>query len=205
MTGLIERTLRWLGEQVPGRLSMPGDDRYSAATAIWAKPIGHMPRAVVHCRTAGDVGSAVRAARDCDLPLSVRGGGHDWAGRAPCDGIVIDLSGMNAVACSQEAPRPAWRRAMGAMSNGSPEPSGIMIPTTSSAPPFRCRPAGQWPAYHDARAFAGSGNMLLEPHTGDPRSCPARKQQTMSTRWIKGETSWGRVEELSQAFIRQGR
>ena len=37
---------------------------------------------------------AIRAARECDLPLSVRGGGHDWAGRA---GIVIDLSGMNAV------------------------------------------------------------------------------------------------------------
>jgi FAD/FMN-containing dehydrogenase len=102
MTGLIERTLRWLGEQVPGRLSMPGDDRYSAATAIWAKPIGHMPRAVVHCRTAGDVGSAVRAARDCDLPLSVRGGGHDWAGRALCDGIVIDLGGMNAVAVGSD-------------------------------------------------------------------------------------------------------
>ena len=41
--------------------------------------------------------SAIRAARDCDLPLSVRGGGHDWAGRALCDGLVIDLSGMNEV------------------------------------------------------------------------------------------------------------
>src|SRR5215813_2091060 len=40
---------------------------------------------------------AIRAARECDLPLSVRGGGHDWAGRALCEGIVIDLSGMNAV------------------------------------------------------------------------------------------------------------
>jgi hypothetical protein len=35
MTGLIERTFRRLGEQLPGRLSMPGDDRYAAATAIW--------------------------------------------------------------------------------------------------------------------------------------------------------------------------
>ena len=40
---------------------------------------------------------AIRAARDCDLPLSVRSGGHDWAGRALCNGIVIDLNGMNAV------------------------------------------------------------------------------------------------------------
>jgi len=56
-----------------------------------------MPRAVLHCRTPKDVQSAIRAARDCYLPLSVRGGGHDWAGRALCDGIVIDLCGLNGV------------------------------------------------------------------------------------------------------------
>jgi FAD/FMN-containing dehydrogenase len=98
MTGLVQRTLRRLGERLPGRLSRPGDLGYADATAIWAKPVGHMPRAVVNCRTAEDVALAIRAARDCDLPLSVRGGGHDWAGRALCDGIVIDLSGMRSVA-----------------------------------------------------------------------------------------------------------
>jgi FAD/FMN-containing dehydrogenase len=92
-----ERTLRRLGVQLAGRVSMPGDDRYAAATAIWPKPVGPMPRAVVHCRTAEDVQSVIRAARDGELPLSVRGGGHDWAGRALCGGIVIDLSGMNGV------------------------------------------------------------------------------------------------------------
>jgi FAD/FMN-containing dehydrogenase len=69
----------------------------AAATAIWAKPVDRMPRAVAHCRTPEDVQSAIRAARNCDIPLSVRGGGHDWAGRALCDGLVIDLSGMNGV------------------------------------------------------------------------------------------------------------
>jgi FAD/FMN-containing dehydrogenase len=97
MTNLIARTLSRLGQQLRGRLSMPGDERYTAATAIWAKPAGRSPRAVVHCRTPEDVQLAVRAARDCDLALSVRGGGHDWAGRALCDGIVIDLSGMTRV------------------------------------------------------------------------------------------------------------
>jgi len=97
MPDLIDTKLQKLGNQLSGRLSMPGDDRYVAATAIWAKPSGAMPRAVVHCRTVQDVQSAIRAVRDCDLPLSVRGGGHDWAGRALCDGIVIDLSGMNSV------------------------------------------------------------------------------------------------------------
>jgi hypothetical protein len=47
MTDMIERTLYRLGEQLPGCLSKPGDDRYAAATAIWAKPAGRMPRAVV--------------------------------------------------------------------------------------------------------------------------------------------------------------
>ena len=68
MTDLIGRTLHRLGGTLPGRLSMPGDDRYAAATAIWPKPVGPMPRAVVHCRTPRDVQSTVRAARD----------GEDW-------------------------------------------------------------------------------------------------------------------------------
>src|SRR6516164_2628487 len=97
MTGLVQRKIHRLGERLPGRLSRPGDLGYADATAIWAKPVGHMPRAVVHCRTAEDVALVIPAARDCDLPLSVRGGGHDWAGRALCDGIVIDLSGMRSV------------------------------------------------------------------------------------------------------------
>src|SRR3984893_5612971 len=97
MTDLIERTFRRLGGQLPGRVSRPGDDGYAAATSIWPKPVGRTPLAVVHCPNPEDVQSAIRAARDCDLPLSVRGGGHDWAGRALCDGIVIDLSGMNGV------------------------------------------------------------------------------------------------------------
>ncbi|GLR89120.1 6-hydroxy-D-nicotine oxidase [Bradyrhizobium iriomotense] len=61
-----------------------------------------MPRAVAHCRTSQDVQSAIRAARDGDLPLSVRGGGHDWAGRALCDGMVIDLTAMNDVTLSPD-------------------------------------------------------------------------------------------------------
>ncbi len=97
MSDQIERTLRSFGGQLPGRVSLPGEDGYAAATAIWAKPVGPMPRAVVHCRTTEDVQLAIRTARDCGVPLSVRGGGHHWAGRALCAGIVIDLGGMNGV------------------------------------------------------------------------------------------------------------
>jgi hypothetical protein len=98
VTHLVARTLRRLGQQLSGHVSMPGDEGYAAATAIWAMPVGRMPLAVAHCRTREDVQSAIRAARSCDIPLSVRGGGHDWAGRALCNGLVIDLSRMNSVA-----------------------------------------------------------------------------------------------------------
>jgi hypothetical protein len=43
MADLIGRTLNRLGQQLRGRLSLPGDDRYAAATAIWAKPIRFAP------------------------------------------------------------------------------------------------------------------------------------------------------------------
>jgi FAD binding domain/Berberine and berberine like len=102
MTDLIERTFLRLDQALSGRLSRPGDDRYAAATTTWVKSVGPKPRAVAHCRTAQDVQSAIRAARDCDLPLSVRGGGHDWAGRALCGGIVIDLTAMNDVTLSPD-------------------------------------------------------------------------------------------------------
>jgi FAD/FMN-containing dehydrogenase len=102
MTDLIERTFRSLSQQMPGRVSLPGDARYAAATALWAKPVGVPPSAVVHCRHAEDVQAAIRAARERDLPLSVRGGGHDWAGRALCDGIVIDLAEMRDVIISPD-------------------------------------------------------------------------------------------------------
>jgi FAD/FMN-containing dehydrogenase len=56
-----------------------------------------MPRAVVHCQTSRDIQQGIAAARSAGLSLSVRGGGHDWAGRALCDGLVLDLSGMRDV------------------------------------------------------------------------------------------------------------
>jgi hypothetical protein len=46
MTDLIGRTLSRIGQQLRGRLSLPSDDRYAAATAISAKPIGRKARAV---------------------------------------------------------------------------------------------------------------------------------------------------------------
>jgi hypothetical protein len=58
---------RRLAGRLPGRVSMPGEGGYIATTAIWPRPVGQAPRAVVHCRTREDVQLAIAAARDCDF------------------------------------------------------------------------------------------------------------------------------------------
>jgi FAD/FMN-containing dehydrogenase len=57
---------------------------------------------VVQCRNTSDVQAAIATARAAGLMLAVRGGGHDWAGRAISDGLVIDLTAMNGVVVSLE-------------------------------------------------------------------------------------------------------
>jgi FAD/FMN-containing dehydrogenase len=102
MTNSIARQSDDLVRQLPGLVSIPGEDRYLAATRIWAKHPEIKPTAIIHCRTSTDVQAAMRAARERDLPISVRGGGHDWAGRALCNGVVIDLSAMCDVAIAPD-------------------------------------------------------------------------------------------------------
>lgn len=98
MSTLFQRTIDGLGRRLTGQIYLPDNEGYAAATQTWAKPPdGMRPRAAIHCRSAEDVRAAVLAARESGLPLSVRCGGHDWAGRALCDGIVIDLGGMRGV------------------------------------------------------------------------------------------------------------
>jgi FAD/FMN-containing dehydrogenase len=90
MTTIASHPIESLLSGVP--LSYAGEPGYTAAATIWAQPIGRNPVVVAHCRTAVDVQEAVRAARKLGMPLSVRGGGHDWAGRSLCSGLVIDLA-----------------------------------------------------------------------------------------------------------------
>jgi hypothetical protein len=131
MIHLVGRTLDRLAARLPGRVSTPGDDGYAAATAIWSKPVGRTPRAVVHCQTADDVRSAIRAARECGLPLLVRGGGHDWAGRALCDGVVIDMSGMKSVTVASDETATVSGGARAADVVAATDPLGL-APVTGS-------------------------------------------------------------------------
>jgi hypothetical protein len=74
------------------------NDVYARARRLWNGAVDHYPALFAMCESVDDVQAAVRAARAHDLPLSVRGGGHDWAGRAlRHSGLVIDLSEMRRV------------------------------------------------------------------------------------------------------------
>jgi FAD/FMN-containing dehydrogenase len=81
-----------------GQVVSWGDDDYGRTRQIWNRAVESQPALLVLCETSADVQAAVRSARRHVIPLSVRGGGHDWAGRALCpNGLVIDLSGMRQV------------------------------------------------------------------------------------------------------------
>jgi FAD/FMN-containing dehydrogenase len=81
-----------------GALLRPGEEGYDEARRIWNGAIDRRPALIARCAGADDVAVAVRFAREHDLPLSVRGGGHAVAGHAVCqDGLMIDLSLMKAV------------------------------------------------------------------------------------------------------------
>jgi FAD/FMN-containing dehydrogenase len=80
------------------RLIGPHDPRYDEARALFNAMIDRRPALIARCATADDVAAAIRFAREHDLRLAVRGGGHNGGGLASVDdGVVIDLSPMKAV------------------------------------------------------------------------------------------------------------
>ena len=87
--------------QIPGfrgDVIAPDHDGYDDARAVWNGTVDRRPRLIARCSGTADVAAAVRFARDRDLEIAVRSGGHNVAGTAVCDdGIVIDLSAMRAV------------------------------------------------------------------------------------------------------------
>jgi hypothetical protein len=81
-----------------GPLLRAGDPAYDERRTIQNGLIDRHPALIARCTGAADVIAAVAFARDHDLPLSVRGGGHNVAGNAVCDGgLMIDLSLMRGI------------------------------------------------------------------------------------------------------------
>lgn len=88
-----------LDAHVDGDVLLPNDsDVYDHARRVWNAMVDHRPRLIVRCHTVNDVATAVQHARDHDLAIGVRCGGHSVIGHAvPDGGLMIDLSPMSSV------------------------------------------------------------------------------------------------------------
>jgi len=93
-----------LADEVGGSLLRPGDAGFDEAGAMWNARFDRSPAAVARCASTEDVAAAVRLARAESLELSVKGGGHSYAGNTVIDGsLLIDLGPMDSVTVDEEA------------------------------------------------------------------------------------------------------
>lgn len=100
---LDEDIVAKLGNQFYGDLLGPDDPGYNEARSIWNGMIDRYPTLIAQCTGASDVIAAVNFARENDLLVAVKGGGHNIAGNAVCDGgLVLDLSPMSSVRVDPE-------------------------------------------------------------------------------------------------------
>jgi FAD/FMN-containing dehydrogenase len=90
--------LERLRDSIHGPVIAPDDEGYDAARAIWNGAIDRRPACIARCTGVADVVAAVRFARERELLVAVRSGGHGVGGHALCDdGLVIDLSPMKGI------------------------------------------------------------------------------------------------------------
>ena len=95
---LSKAAIEQLARGLSGQLLRPGETGYDAARTIWNAMVDKRPAMIARCAGASDVRRSVDFARDHGLLLSVRGGGHNVAGNAICDGgLMIDLSSMSGI------------------------------------------------------------------------------------------------------------
>ena len=81
----FNNTLETLSPDFHGEMIGPEDARFNETRAVWNAMIDRNPALIAQCKTVGDVQAAVRLAVARDLPIAIRGGGHNVAGHAVCD------------------------------------------------------------------------------------------------------------------------
>ncbi len=103
----LERAaIKELGESLQGPVLLSGHPSYDSARKIWNGMHDKRPALIAQCQSAEDVAHAVSFARERELLVAVRGGGHSWPGKSVCDGgIMIDLSPMKGVDVDAEKRR----------------------------------------------------------------------------------------------------
>ena len=107
-TTLATSDLQQLKDSLRGPLLLPGDPGYDVARHVRNQSIDKRPALIIQPSGAADVRTAVDFAREKDLLLAVKCGGHSYAGKSTCDGgMQIDLSSMRGVRVDMAA-RKAW-------------------------------------------------------------------------------------------------
>lgn len=100
-----------LKTRLSGVLLCGEDGSYDAARKVWNGMVDHRPALIARCACTADVLACVRFGREHDLLVSVRGGGHNYAGASVCNGgLMIDLSPMKGIHVDPAA-RMAWAQA----------------------------------------------------------------------------------------------
>lgn len=93
-----EAAIQKFRESIRGQTLRPRDPDYDAARTVPNAMIDRRPAVIARCSGAADVLACVRFAREHDLLVAVRGGGHSIAGKAVCDdGLMVDLSAMKGI------------------------------------------------------------------------------------------------------------
>ena len=108
MSEIDDSEIRGLQAEVAGEVLRPTDDGYDVARSVWNGAIDKRPALIARCTGVADVRAGIEQARASGLPLAVRGGGHNVAGTASCDGgLVLDLSPMKRIRVDP-ADNSAW-------------------------------------------------------------------------------------------------
>jgi len=97
-TVIEESKVEEFGSSLRGELLLPEDDGYDDARTIWNGMIDKRPALIARCAGVSDVINSVKFARDNNLLVAVRGGGHSFPGNSVCDGgLMVDLSRMKSL------------------------------------------------------------------------------------------------------------
>ena len=95
--------LRAFRDHFSGEVVLPDDETYDASRAVWNGMIDRRPALILRPTSTDEVVAALRFARDEDLAIAVRSGGHSLPGHSTCDdGVIIDLAGMRGVTVDPE-------------------------------------------------------------------------------------------------------
>ena len=190
-SSLDEAVVERFGSGLRGELLRSGDAVYDEARSLWNGVIDRHPALIVRCAAVEDVVACVNFARENDLLVAVRGGGHNVAGTASAEGgLVIDLSDMKSIEVDPE--RRTVRAAAGAtigeldeetQKHGLATPMGVVSQTGIAGLTLN----GGMGHLRRKHGLSSDNLISVELVTADGRSLTASEQENADLFWaIRG-------------------